>query len=164
MSLKFAVLLLAISALEAAQGEATWKWSELPRLVTNRKVALVLPSGTHIEGKVVQVEPDGLRMRVSKTSDRTTMAKGEQLIPRPSVSVVRLTEYRKLGRLLCTLGALATAGIVIAAQDIDLYEGPLVAIVPAVAAGGTAGAGVAGYFIGKAIDKRVIDIRVAPQD
>ena len=143
---------------------ATAKWSDLPGLVTNRKVALVLPAGTQVEGKVLRVEPEGLRIRVSKTSDRGAVAKGERLLPRQSVSVLRLTEYRRLGRLLCTAGAMATAGIIVAAQDMDLYEGALVAIVPAVAAGGTAGLGVAGYFIGKRIDKRVIYIRVSPED
>lgn len=163
--IKWGLLLCAGHALllAAGQPETKWKWSELSPIVTDHKVALVLPAGTEIEGKVLSVEPDGLRLRVTRTSDRNAVGKGERLIPRQSVSVLRLTEYRKMARLLCTLGAVAIAGLVVASQDIDVYEGPAVIIVPAVTAVGTAGAGVAGYFIGKRIDKKVLYIRVAPE-
>jgi hypothetical protein len=140
------------------------KWTDLAPLVTDRKIALVLPAGTHIQGKVLAVEPDGLRMKVTKTSDRKVLAKGERLIPRQSVSVLRLTEYRKAGRLLCTVGSVAVVAAIIASQDIDLYEGPLVVIVPAVSAVGAVGAGVGGYFAGKRIDRREVYIRVLPPD
>jgi hypothetical protein len=77
-----------------------------------------------------------------------------------------VTEYRKIGRLLFTLGALATAGAFVAlgARDSGLTEGPLVAIVPILGAAGTAGIGVGAYYFGKAVDKRVTDIRIAPGD
>jgi hypothetical protein len=57
---------------------------------------------------------------------------------------------------------LGAAAIAIAANDIDLYEGPALCIFPAVAAGGTIGLGIGGYYIGKATDKRVTNIRVLP--
>jgi len=138
------------------------KWDELAPLVTGRKIALVLPAGIHIQGRVLAVQPDGLRMKVTRTSDRKILAKGERLIPRQSVSVLRLTEYRKAGRILCTVGSVALAATIIASQEIDLYEGPLVVIVPTVATVGTIGVGVGGYFAGKRIDRREVLIRVAP--
>lgn len=144
--------------------EVPCKWSALSALVAKHKVALVLPAGTRVEGRAVRVEADGLRLRVTKTSDRRAVAGGERLIPRQSVSVLRLTEYRKLGRLLCTLGATGLAGGIVATRSIDIYEGPAVILVPALAAAGTVGAGVAGYFIGKRVDKRVIYIRISPED
>jgi hypothetical protein len=147
-----------------SRDEVQSKWGELSPMLANRKVALTLPAGTEVEGKVVRVEADGLRMRVSKTSDKRTIRKGEQVIPRASVTTVAVTEYRKLGRVVCTLGAMALAGGIVAAQNIDVYEGPAVIIVPAVSAVGIAGSGVAGYFIGKRLDKRVTYIRVAPGD
>ncbi len=138
------------------------KWSELGPHVMDRKVALVLPNGTHIEGKVRAVEGDGLRLRVSKTSDRKTLAKGERLIPRESVSFVRVTEYRKMGRLLVTTGAIAAAAGIAGAKSPDIYGGPGIIIVPLVVAGGIAGSAIGGYYAGKALDKRVTEIRVVP--
>lgn len=136
------------------------KWSELGPRVDGRKVALVLPGGTHVEGKVRGVEPEGLRLRVSKTSDRDAMPKGTQLIPRQSVSVLRVTEYRKRGRILGTLAAAGTAAAIAAATYPDLYEGTVIIVVPAVVAGGITGAAIGGYYIGKAADKRVTEILV----
>ena len=138
------------------------KWGELGSRLTKQKVALVLPDGTHIEGKAIAVEEAGLRMKVSKTSNRSVQPKGRHLIPRPSRSVLRVTGYRKIGRLLGTTGALAIAGAIVATNYPDLYEGPVVIIVPAVVAGGMVGAAVGGYYTGKAFDKRVTEIRIEP--
>ncbi|MBI4877626.1 MAG: hypothetical protein HY822_23590, partial [Acidobacteria bacterium] len=81
------------------------KWQELESRVARKKVAFTLPDGTRVEGKAIAVQADGLRMKVSKTSDRKAQPKGERVIPRAELSVLRVTSYRKLGRLLGTLGA-----------------------------------------------------------
>jgi hypothetical protein len=139
------------------------KWENLEARIAGKKVALVLPGGTHVEGKVIGVEAEGLRLNVSKSSNRGVQPKGKHLIPRASVSVLRVTEYRQLGRLLGTLGAAALAGGIVAAQSVDVYEGALVVIVPVVEAGGIIGSGVGGYYVGKALDKRVTEIIVVPR-
>ncbi len=149
----------------AGQYHVAVKWTALEPWVADSKVALVmLPSGTHIQGKVRVVQQDGLRMRVTKTSDKKVMRKGEQLIPRQSVSLLRVTNHGIKWRMLCTLGAVAAAGIAVGSQDIGVYEGPAVAIVPAVVAGGMVGLGFGGYYIGKRLDKETIDIRIIPED
>ena len=135
-------------------------WNELGPRITGHKVALVLPNGIHIEGKVRSVEMGALRVDVSKTSDRELLPKGARLIPRESVSLLRVTQYRKLGRILVTSGALAIAGGIVAANYPDLYEGAVVAIVPAVTAVGLVGVGLGGYYAGKRLDKSVTEIRV----
>ena len=140
------------------------KWNELGPRIEDKKVALVLPGGTCIEGKVQRVVPGGLWLRVSKTSDRQAQPKGSHLIPRQSVSTLRMTEYHKLARLLVTAGALAAAAGIVAANYPDLYEGPAIVIVPAVTAGGMAGVAVAGYYAGKRLDKRVTEIRIVAED
>lgn len=147
----------------APSKQAQLKWEELDARIANKKVAFVLPDGTHVAGKVIGVQPDGLRMKVSKSSNRQVQPKGRQLIPRQSISVLQVTDYRKLGRLLGTTGAIAAAAGIVAAQNIDLYEGPAIIIVPAIAAAGTVGAGIGGYYVGKAFDKRVTEIRVMPE-
>jgi hypothetical protein len=137
-------------------------WRELSSYVEGRKVALALPGGAAIEGKAHGADAAGLRLRVTKTSDRNVLRKGEQTIPRESVSVLRVTRYRKLGRILCTAGGAAAAGLAVAAQSIDTYEGPAVIAAPAITAGGVIGVGVAGYYIGKRIDRHVTEIRIVP--
>jgi hypothetical protein len=138
-------------------------WSELGSVV-DEKVTTVLPGGTHIEGKVLAVEPEGLRLRVAKTSDRNVMPKGERLVPRASVSVLRVTKHRVLARPLCALGAAgATAAIVLGGMS-DVYEGALVIVRPAAAAGGAIGMGVAGYYIGKRLDRTVTEIRIVGEN
>lgn len=162
MRRQFAFLLCLSAGLLRAGGppETKAKWSDLAPLVNGRKVAMTLPAGTHIEGKVASVEPEGLRMRVSKTSDRRAVPKGETIVPRASVSVLQITEYNKKGRILCSLGAMGAGGAIVAAQNIDVYEGAALIAVPAVEAAGIAGLGVAGYFIGKRIDRHITYIRV----
>jgi hypothetical protein len=140
------------------------KWNELGPRIQDKKVALVLPGGTYVEGKVQRVVPDGLWLRVSKSSDRKAQPKGSHLIPRQSVSMLQVTEYRKLARLLVTAGALAAAAGIVAANHPDLYEGPAIVIVPAVTAAGMVGVAVGGYYAGKRLDKRVIEIRIVEED
>ncbi len=147
----------------AGDADLTLHWSELDRAIRGKKIALVLPDGTHIQGKIGRVETDALQMRVSKTSNRKVVGKGDAVIPRGSVSVIQVTDYRKLGRILGVLGAVGASAIAVAANDIDLYEGTALIAVPAAIAAGTVGLGVAGYYVGKRIDKSVASIRVLPE-
>ena len=135
-------------------------WEELAPRITHKKVAFALPDGTRVEGRVLSVEADGLRMKVSKTSNRHSQPKGKQTIARRNLSLIRVTEYRKRGRIIGTLGAAGAAAGISAASYPDIYEGPLLIAIPAVIAAGIAGAAVGGYFIGKAFDKHVTDIRI----
>jgi hypothetical protein len=82
------------------------------------------------------------------------------------VSVLQVTEYRKIGRLVFTLGTVAAAAAVAAlsTRDSSITEGAMVVAIPAVGAAGAAGLGVGGYYIGKAVDKRVTEIRIVPGD
>jgi hypothetical protein len=162
----FGALLWAGAAWAGQAGQASLQWSELGPRIVGKKVELVLPDGTSVRGKVRAIDPAGLRLDISKTSDKRVQPKGSHTIPRQAVSVLRVTGYRKIGRLLCTVGVLAAAGALVAhgGRDPSLTEGPLVVIVPAVGAAGAAGLGVGAYYIGKAADKRVTDIRIVPGD
>ena len=140
------------------------KWRELGPRVEDRKVALVVTGGTYIEGKVQRVVPDGMWLRVSKTSDHKAQPKGSHLIPRPSISVLQVTEYGKLGRLLVTAGAVAAVAGLVAATNPDVSEGPGIVAVPVMAAAGIIGAAVGGYHVGKKLDKRVVEIHIVAED
>lgn len=159
-------LLWATAAWAGQAGQVSLKWSELGPRIAGKKIALVLPDGTDVQGKARGVDPTGLWLDISKTSDKRVQPKGVHAIPRQSVKFLRVTEYRKIGRLLITLGTVATAGAFVAlgARDSGLTEGPMVVAVPLAGAAGTAGLGVGAYYFGKAVDKRVTDIRIAPGD
>ncbi len=98
-------------------------WNEIGPRVGNNKVSMALPGGVYIEGRIREVAPEGLRMKISKTSNTNAQPKGVHVIPRGSVSVLRVTEYRKIGRLVGTLGAAGAAAGIAAANYPDLYEG-----------------------------------------
>ena len=136
-------------------------WTELGPRVTGRKVALDL-QGAQIEGKVRAVEPQGLRLRVTRTSDRDAQPKGERVVPREAVSVLYMTEYRGFGRLLVTVGALGAAGGILAAKYPSLYEGTALIVVPVVAAAGMIGIAIGAYYAGKRLDRRITEIRIRP--
>lgn len=156
-----AVSWLCPAALRAdSPRELSLKWSELGPAVTDRKVSIGLPDGTYVEGKVQSVEPEGLRMRVTKTSNKTALAKGERLLPKQSVSTISVRHDRKIGRIIGVAAAVGGAVIAIAANDPRVDEGVGLIVIPAVAVGGTAGLGVAGYYIGRHFDKRTILIHV----
>ncbi len=144
----------------AETGPVQLRWDELGPRITNKKIAFVLPDGTHVEGKVLAVEPEGLRLNVKKSSNRQIQPKGKHLVPRAGLSLVRVTEYRKLGRLLGTTAAIGVTGGIVAALYPALYEGALVVAVPAGIAAGITGAAIGGYYAGKAFDKRVTEIRI----
>jgi hypothetical protein len=77
---------------------------------------------------------------------------------------LQVTEYRKLARLLVTAGAIAAVAGIAAATYPDVYEGPAIIAVPAVAAAGIIGGAVGGYYAGKRLDKRVVEIRIVAED
>src|SRR5581483_5293772 len=89
-----AALLCAGALWAAPENEINLKWNELPARVAGKKVALVLPSGVAIEGKVQSVDADRLVVDVGKTSDKHSLRKGIQFIPRSSVSLLRMTEFK----------------------------------------------------------------------
>ena len=137
-------LLWAGVALAGSVPEESLRWTDLGARIEGRKVALVLPDGTEVQGKVRGVESGGLRLDVSKTSNKKAQPKGVHLIPRQSVSYLRVTEYRKLGRVLITAGAFASAAGIAAAslRSGGIGEGVGVIAIPAAAAAGTVGIGI----------------------
>jgi len=163
LRISMAGLLCAAAAWAGPADPITLKWNELAPRVLEKTVSLILPSGVAIEGKVRAVEPDRLVLDVGKTSDRRTLAKGLQFIPRSMVAILQLVEHRRAGRIVGTAGMLAAgAAITLAATNSGYSEGILVVAAPAAGAVGTLGLGIGGYYFGKAIDKRVTIIRIAP--
>ena len=160
----FATFLLTQSLSAADPKELSLRWSELEPAVAGGKVRIVLPNGPRIEGRVVAVEPQALRIRITKTSDRNVHPKGETLIPRTAVSVVQVVRFGVRWRIFGTVTGpllVAAAGASAAALGIGRVEGLGKSIGVGLALYG--GAGVGGYYLGKRADRHVAIIRIVPQ-
>ena len=72
-------------------------WNELEQVVSGRKVALTLPDGTHLTGRVTAVRDDALLLD----------AGGPRMLPRAQVAVLRYFENKgpwHKGKFICTDG------------------------------------------------------------
>lgn len=139
------------------------KWSELESRIAGKKVALVLTDGIALEGKDAGVEASGLRLNVTRTGDRKLHPKGVQVLPRDQVTFLRVTDYRHLARIIVPAAAVATVAAVTLAMGSGISEGAGIIAVPAAGAAGGVGAAIGGYYAGKAMDKRVTEIRLVPE-
>jgi hypothetical protein len=133
-------------------------WSELEDRVKGRTVQFVLPDGTHIRGKVLGAQPEGLRIRVNETSNAAAWAKGERMIPAPLLSVLRVKESGKKWRVISTVAAPFIVVGAIAAAAGGLPE-------PGASGGAAVSAGVfgsfaVGYLLGWSLDKKETEIEI----
>ncbi len=153
------------SALFAAAPKSR-TWGELAQEVRPEwTVRVVLPDGSVVEGKPARFEPESLSMRITHTSNKSLHPKGDIAIPREQVKVVGIRKNRHKGRLMGTLipaAAGVAAGIAVSAGSDDF-------IIPSEAFGAGFGAavalvgGTAGYFIGRAFDRRFETVSIAPE-
>jgi len=155
-------LLLGLGVLPAeARGPRQQRlpWDALGPAVEGRKISMVMPDGTEIRGKVLAVQSDGLRMKMSWTSNALPVGMGERVIPREAVSVVKVQRGGWKWRAILTAAApvLLVGAIAAAAGDL-----------PEQGAEGDAaiGAGVLGsmaiaYVAGWKLDRRETLIEIA---
>jgi hypothetical protein len=152
-------LLLVVPCSGAKEQNLRLYWNQLDQVVTGHKVQTVLADGTALEGKVLAVLPAGLKLKIGKTSDPENYPKGEGLIPREQVKVLRFTQIQGSWRGWGTaIGA--GAGVVPGGMLAVYGSNEDVAGSGAIAAGVIAGGAVAGYFAGRSADKRVTTVTV----
>jgi hypothetical protein len=160
-----ATLLLTHGLCAAGQKDLSLRWTELTPAVADRQVRITLPNGPRIEGKVVAVDPQALRIKITKTSDKIGQPKGEFSIPRTAIPVLQLVQYGSRWRIFGTAVGpilMGAAGASVYARgagsvdDIPKYIG--------IGAAAVIGSGVGGYFLGKRADRRVTTIRILPQN
>lgn len=147
------LLTLVVSSAEArGPRQQRLPWESLGEAVEGKNISMVMPDSTEIRGKVLAVESDGLRMKMSWTSNVLSVGMGEQLIPRDAVSVMKLNRNGCKWRVILTLVAPVVLVSAIAAAAGDLPEQG--------AEGGAAiGAGVwgsmaIGYLAGWKLDRQ----------
>jgi hypothetical protein len=165
LSMNRMIVLLAVSGLlnqsAFAADEVRLKWSELGALVTGHEVAFSTAGGTNLRGDARVVRDDALLIHISSTSDSKLFPKGETSVPRDQISMVDVKKIRGAGgRTIGTtaglLGGLTASGEIIGHSNMS--EGPAIAVFLAA----SIGSAVAGYFVGKAHDRRVTRIRIVP--
>jgi hypothetical protein len=155
IALSFALTCLAAtSALAAARKNLSVKWADLNQLVVGKKIELVLQGGLGIQGKVLVVKPDALRLRVTSTSDEKVLKPGVRGIPRSSVSLIRMEKLSKRWRAILTpaVPAVALLGMSVAASRVHPLPDPIK--LGEIAVGITAAAALGGYVIGRHLDVR----------
>jgi len=158
--LLFAACLLPGHA--ASQSPARITWDAFAAQVNAiRSLRMVLPDGTQIEGYPLAIRPDGLDLRVGKTSNPRAHPKGRITVARETVSVVEIRKQRRKGRLIGTLVPIGAGAAVLAGATVRSVESPIYGLL---AAGGlTMGVGApVGYFVGRAIDRRYQQFIIVP--
>ncbi len=123
---------------------------------------VALTDGEILEGQVLDVGSDDLRIDVKETSNSQDYPKGQNSVRRSLVSVVRLKEVRGNWRAIGAaigLGVTVPLGIGFVQHGDNEGNPELAATIAAVLIGGGA---AAGYFGGRAADRRVVVITIVP--
>jgi len=151
-----ATCLLTHTLCAADPKEVSLRWTELEPAVAGRQIRMTLPNGPQIKGRVLAVEPQALRIQITKTSDKLVQPKGEISLPRTAIPVLQVMRYGIRWRIFGTaIGPVlvGAAGASVAARgagtvnDLPKYIG--------YGAGAVIGTGVGGYFLGKRADRHV---------
>ena len=91
-ALPLALWMCLLATQAPAEDKLRLHWNELAPLVTGKRVWLPLSEGVRVAGKVREVDSTGLKVEVTKSSDRKAYPKGLVSIPRSSVSTIRLNK------------------------------------------------------------------------
>jgi hypothetical protein len=154
------LLLLGQTNAFAAPAPLELKWNELNAAIYGQIVELTLPGAATVKGEVAAVREDGLVLEVKKTSDAKAFPKGNAVIPRSSVILLKLekrrgTNWRMMGTTLGVLGGVVLGGYIAAKTANSPGSGIAVFLASASAIS------VAGHLAGRAADKRTTLIRIA---
>ena len=136
------------------------EWRDLDRMVRGRNIAITLPSGIRLKGRVTSVEEDALMLDVSGTSNKRAYPKGRAVVPRPEVT--QFTLARKEGHTWSAVGAGigGTIGAGVAAGLVQVVEGDGRRAAAAALAVGIPAA--LGFGLGWGADHEYVNVIVVP--
>ena len=149
-------------AVPAAASQLELKWNELGPVIAGHHVKLVLPGGAEIQGEAIAVREDTLLLNVKKTSDRKSYPRGQNTIPRASVTTLQFEANhgsggRTIGVIVGALGGLILGG------DLVAHTAHSEAAAISSFLGISTGSAIAGYYAGKASDRRVTTVKLLPE-
>ena len=154
-------LSLANPALATKEEQVSLKWSQLGEVVTGKKATVALTDGAILEGRIKSIGADTLAIEVKKTTHDQAYPKGQNSVPRRLVSVVRVKEvsgnWRAIG---LAIGAAPAAVVGWLAYQLAENEGGATSATGGAVAGLVAGGAVAGYFLGRSADTKVLVISI----
>lgn len=132
------------------------EWRDLPQQVLGRNVSFHTPEGVRLKGRVLAIEQDGMRLKITRSSDRRAFPKGDCLVPRGSITQMEVNKtpghtWRVVG--ITILGAL---GITVGVPLLAFGEMPAAAALVM-----ASGLGL-GYLCGWGADRKVVRILVVP--
>jgi hypothetical protein len=135
------------------------KWGELAALIGGHHAALLLTDGTTVKGEVVAVREEEILMDVS--SAVKGYPKGSGSVPRTSlvsIDVVRTRGAwgRTMGTVIGVLGGMTFGGYLAVKGDHSPGAGLATFL------GVASGVGIAGYYTGRALDRRVTRVKIVP--
>lgn len=152
--------MLASAVRSSAADKRDVRWSELAAVAEGKKIALVLPDGAELRGRVTAVQADTLVLDVSKTSDKTAHPKGSATLPRSSVRSFTVGrtgwKWRAIGTAIGLGGGLA-AGVFINEYSHNEGDGAPAAVAAAIAV-----PAALGYLGGWAADRGTVTYQVIP--
>jgi len=149
-------------AVPASASQLEMKWNELGSMIIGRQVKLVLPGGAEIQGEAIALREDTLLLNVKKTSDRKSYPRGQNAIPRASVTTLQFETVRGSGGK--TIGVIVGAlGGLILGGDLVAHTAHSEAAAISSFLGISTGSAIAGYYAGKASDRRVTTVKILPE-
>jgi len=155
-----ASLLVGQSSAFAASAPVELRWNELNATIYNKRIELTLPGAITIKGDVAAVRDEGLVLDIKNTSDSKQFPKGNAVIPRSSITLLKVvqhgTNWRTMGTVIGTISGVALGGYI--AGRTANSAGPALAIFIVTAST----AAVAGRAAGGSADRRTKLIRVVP--
>ena len=156
------ILFCLVWALPLAAAETSdIRWNELATVISGHTVSIPLPGGVTVGGEALSVRNDVLVVDIDKTSDARHYPLGPFVLPRGSITEVRVERRRGSGgKLLGSLLGLLigmVGGAEVAAHGPN-SELAAVSSFTAVAAACTVG----GYYLGRNADHRWKVLRVMP--
>ena len=159
------VCLLAVGSASAAKKEAlsisATETQQLRKLLREKRIDALLQDGTHLRGRVKQIQDGLLTVHIKKSTGPSAMRRGQlQNIPLDRISTVKFTRYKGyvgvLRGIAFCLGGLLLGGVVAGGLEDSSAAGP----VAGVAWGGMTALGV---WWGVKKDKRKVTLRIKRQ-
>jgi hypothetical protein len=149
----------------AAQGSGAkpieLKWDELAPMIRGQKVDVTLADSATVHGEAVAVREDTLVLNVAGSSNPQTYPNGNGSIPRGAILLVQVERSRGSGgKALGTVVGVITGVVVGGYVSATTADSAAVGIPLFV--GLASGITVAGYQVGKRMDRQVTTIKIIP--
>jgi hypothetical protein len=166
LSIALMCVLLAPGVSVSAQGRSggrplELKWDELAPMIRGQRVEVTLADSTTVTGEAIAVREDTIVLDVSRSSNTQNYPNGNGSIPRGAVVLVQLE--RSQGSGAKTLGTVVgvLAGVVVGGYVSGTVADSAGVGIP-LFLGLASGITVAGYQVGKQMDRQLTTIKLVP--